>query len=335
MSFVRLFTTITVLVSSLSMPLMAAELNIYSARKEALIKPLLNEFSQETGIKVNLITGKADGLITRMRSEKMLSPADLLLTTDVGRLVRAKSFGLTQPIELSNLSNLYIHDPNGHWVALTKRTRPIIVNPEKVAADAILTYEDLTKAEYKGRICVRSSNNVYNQSLVAAMLMQQGEEKTLEWAKGLVANFARTPKGGDRDQIQAVAAGICDIAIINTYYLAAMLNSEGDSAKAAQKVQVVWPNQDDRGTHINISGVAIAKYAKNITEAQRLIAFMLRPSSQKWYSEVNQEYPVVPGIEWSKTLKEMGEFKAESVDLEQVGHLNPKALKIMDKAGWL
>ena len=335
MSIVRLFTTITVLVGSLSMPLMAAELNIYSARKEALIKPILNEFSQETGIKVNLITGKADGLITRMRSEKMLSPADLLLTTDVGRLVRAKSFGLTQSIELSNLSNLYIHDPNGHWVALTKRTRPIIVNPEKVAADAILTYEDLTKAEFKGRICVRSSNNVYNQSLVAAMLMQQGEEQTLEWAKGLVANFARPPKGGDRDQIQAVAAGICDIAIINTYYLAAMLNSEGDSARAAQKVQVVWPNQDDRGTHINISGVAIAKYAKNITEAQRLIAFMLRPSSQKWYSEVNQEYPVVPGIEWSKTLKDMGEFKAESVDLEQVGHLNPKALKIMDKAGWL
>ena len=331
----RLIFIIITLVGALSSPVFAAELNIYSARKEALIKPILDEFSQETGIKVNLITGKADGLITRMRSEKMLSPADLLITTDVGRLVRAKAFGLTQPIDTTSLPNLNLHDRQGHWIALTKRTRPIIIHPERVATNSLLTYEDLTDPKYKGRICVRSSSNVYNQSLVAAMLMQRGEEKTLTWAKGLVANFARSPKGGDRDQIHAVAAGICDIAIVNTYYLAAMLNSEGDSATAAQTVQVVWPNQDDRGAHINISGVAMAKYAKNIIEAQRLIAFMLRPSSQAWYSEVNQEYPVVPGIQWSKTLKDMGEFKPESVDLEQVGHLNPKALKIMDKAGWL
>ena len=335
MSTARLFSSIVILVGALSSPIFAAELNIYSARKEALIKPILDEFSQETGIKVNLITGKADGLITRMRSEKMLSPADLLLTTDVGRLVRAKAFGLTQPIDTANLSNNTLYDRQGHWIALTKRTRTIIINPERVDANTILTYEDLTKPQYKGRVCVRSSSNVYNQSLVAAMLMQQGEEKTLAWAKGLVANFARSPKGGDRDQIHAVAAGICDMAIVNTYYLAAMLNTEGDSATAAQKVQVVWPNQDDRGTHINISGVAMAKYAKNIKEAQQLIAFMLRPSSQAWYSQVNQEYPIMPGVQWSKTLLDMGEFKAESVDLEQVGHLNPKALKIMDKAGWL
>lgn len=312
----------------------ATELNIYSARKEALIKPLLDKFSAETGIKVNLVTGKADALISRMQAEQMLSPADVLLTTDVGRLVRAKSLNLTQAIPLEQLSNLAKHDPDGHWVALTERVRPIIVNPEASDVSQITSYEELTLPQYRDRICVRSSSNVYNQSLVAAMLMQVGEAATLEWAKGIVANFARAPKGGDRDQIRAVSAGLCDIAIVNTYYLAAMLNDAGDDAQLAQRVQVIWPNQADRGAHINISGIAIAKYAKNKDAAKRLINFMLRPSSQTWYSQVNQEYPVVASVEWSDTLTAMGEFRAEDVDLEQVGKLNATALKIMDKAGW-
>lgn len=321
--------------STLSTSVRGNELNVYSARQEALIKPLLDTFSEETGIRVNLVTGKADALISRMRSEQMLSPADVLLTTDVGRLVRAKAFNLTQPIALDTISNVSLHDPNAHWVGLTKRTRPIIINPDKVSADAITSYEDLTKPEFKGRVCIRSSSNVYNQSLVAAMLIQQGEEATLNWARGMVANFARTPKGGDRDQIRAVVAGVCDIAVVNTYYLAAMRNSDGETKTIADSVKVVWPNQSDRGAHINISGIAIAKYAKNKASAERLIEFMLRPSSQSWYSDVNKEYPVIAGIEWSPILKDMGEFKAESVSLEEVGQLNQKALKIMDKAGWL
>ena len=312
----------------------AAELNVYSARKEALIKPLLDKFSAETGIQINLVTGKADALISRMRAEQMLSPADVLLTTDVGRLVRAKSLNLTQTIPLDDVVNLAKHDPAGHWVALTERVRPIIVNPQATDVAQITRYEDLTLPQYRDRICVRSSSNVYNQSLVAAMLMQVGEAATLDWAKGLVANFARAPKGGDRDQIRAVSAGLCDIAIVNTYYLAAMLNDSGEDAEIAQRVSVIWPNQADRGAHNNISGIAIAKYAKNKDAAKRLINFMLRPSSQTWYSQVNQEYPVVASVQWSDTLTAMGEFRAEDVDLEQVGKLNATALKIMDKAGW-
>ncbi|WP_045860772.1 Fe(3+) ABC transporter substrate-binding protein [Teredinibacter purpureus] len=316
----------------------AKEVNVYSARKEALILPLLDQFSEKTGIKVNLITGKADALIVRMANEGKFSPADILLTTDVGRLVRAKSQGLTQayasPSAAKNIP-LHLQDSEGHWVGLTLRARPFMVAPDRVNATKLTSLEDLASPQWKGKLCVRSSGNIYNQSMVAALIQQLGEEKTMSIIQGLVANFARPPMGGDRDQIKAVAAGQCDVAIANTYYLAGMLSgSDPSETAAASKVAVVWPNQQDRGAHVNISGAAIARYAKNTVEAQTLIDFMMSKEAQAWYAETNFEYPVRKDVHKSGVLTSFGDFKSEKIPLEKVGELNATALKLMDKAGW-
>jgi len=318
-----------------SLPLSAAELNIYSARKEALIKPLLDRFAKENGVTINLVTGKADALISRLKNEGQFSPADVLITTDVGRLQRAKEMGLTQAITLNNFPKSDFHDAEQHWVALTKRARPIMVSVDKVAEYNIQSYEDLTKPEFAGKICVRSSANIYNQSMVAALIAQKGEAYAQQWVTGLVKNFARKPKGGDRDQIKAVAAGVCDIALANTYYLAAMHNSDAAQQKAAQAVSVVWPNQTDRGVHINISGIAVTKYAHNTKAAEALITYMLTKDAQSWYGMTNHEYPIDTAISWSETLTQFGKFTAESLPIGQVGELNAQAVKIMDRAGWL
>nr|WP_239024105.1 extracellular solute-binding protein [Paraglaciecola marina] len=326
-------------VSSIMSPLVLAEqVNLYSARKEALIKPLLDKFTEETGISVNLVTGKADNLITRLAKEGKYSPADLLLTTDVGRLYRAKQQGLTQTINstdaIASVPNNF-RDSQGHWVGLSLRARPIMVSTERLDASAIKSIEDLIKPEWKGRICIRSSNNIYNQSMVASLISQLGEEQTQAWVDQFVKNFARPPQGGDRDQIKAVAAGQCDLAIANTYYLAGMLTSNDEATKVqAQKVEVVWPNQSDRGAHINISGVALAKYAPNAKAALKLVDFLLSAQSQQWYAMTNHEYPILPNVTWSDVLKNFGDFKMEQVPMTQLGELNTEAVKIMDRAGW-
>ncbi|MCC2615203.1 Fe(3+) ABC transporter substrate-binding protein [Aestuariibacter halophilus] len=317
---------------------LAQEVNVYSARKEALIKPLLDEFSAQTGIKVNLVTGKADALLSRIQNEGEFSPADLLLTTDVGRLVRAKALGLTQATDIPEVAAVVpanLRDEQGHWVSLTLRARPIMYAADRVDPAALSRMEDLAKPEWKGRVCVRSSNNIYNQSLVAAMLSQVGEQQTLQWAKGLVSNFARDPKGGDRDQIKAVAAGQCDVAIANTYYLAGMLTSSDSTARElAQQVKVLWPNQQDRGAHINVSGATVLKHAPNAALAHQLLAFMLTENSQAWYATANHEYPVREGVEWSDVLQSFGTFKGEEIALPEVGERNAQAVTLMDKAGW-
>jgi iron(III) transport system substrate-binding protein len=316
----------------------SAEVNVYSARKEALIKPILDDFSEQTGISVNLVTGDADALIARMRSEGQFSPADVLITTDVGRLVRAKQFGVTQAnVDSVVQSNVpaYLRDENEHWTALTLRARPIMYAKDRVNPEELSTMQGLTESQWKNRICIRSSNNIYNQSMISGMLQTQSEAQVLSWAKGLVANFARTPKGGDRDQIKAVVAGECDIAIANTYYLAGMLNSEDKETRdIAKQVAVFWPDQNTLGVHVNISGVSIAKHAKNIDSAKALIRFMLSDQAQAWYAETNHEYPVKVDIPWSSTLREMGLFKAQDVSLSKVGETNAKALMLMDNAGW-
>ncbi|MFT6085643.1 MAG: iron(III) transport system substrate-binding protein [Glaciecola sp.] len=316
----------------------SAEVNVYSARKEALIKPILDDFSKQTGIKVNLITGDADALISRMKSEGQFSPADVLITTDVGRLVRAKQLGVTQVnADESIIKNVpsYLRDDDLHWTALTLRARPIMYAKGRVDPASLSTMQALTKKEWKNRICIRSSNNIYNQSMISGMIQTQGEAQTLAWAKGLVANFARTPKGGDRDQIKAVVAGECDVAIANTYYLAGMLNAEDeDTRQTAQQIAVFWPDEETIGTHVNISGASIAKYAKNVDSAKALIGFMLTDEAQVWYAETNHEYPVKKGIKWSQTLQDMGTFKAQEVSLSKVGETNAEALMLMDSAGW-
>ena len=326
-------------VTAMLSPLVVAEqVNLYSARKEALIKPLLDKFTQETGISVNLVTGKADNLITRLNSEGKYSPADLLLTTDVGRLYRAKQQGLTQEILISEviatLPNNF-RDEQGHWLGLSLRARPLMVSVDRVDATTIANLEDLISPQWKGRVCIRSSNNIYNQSMVASLIAQLGESAAQEWVNGLVKNFARPPQGGDRDQIKAVAAGLCDVAIANTYYLAGMLRSKDETTQQqAKKVKVIWPNQSDRGAHINISGVALAKNAPNKEAAIKLIDFLLSKESQLWYATTNHEYPVLADIAWSELLQSFGTFKTEQVPLSKLGELNAAAVKMMDRAGW-
>lgn len=316
----------------------ASEVNLYSARKEALIKPLLDEFTQATGIKVNLVTGKADALLKRLESEGRNSPADILLTVDAGRLHRAKELGVIQPIQSKTLEAAIpasYRDPEGYWWGLSLRARPIMYVRSKVDLTQLSTYEALTDPRWKGRICIRSSNNIYNQSLVASMIASLGEPATQEWASGLVANFARPPRGGDRDQIKAAAAGVCDLAIANTYYLGNMLNSSDESERAAaEKVAVFWPNQNGRGAHVNVSGAAVTSSARNREAAVRLIEFLSTDKAQAWYAQVNYEYPVKPGITWSGTLEAWGEFKADRLNLERLGELNPEAVRTMDRAGW-
>jgi iron(III) transport system substrate-binding protein len=316
----------------------AEEVNLYSARKEKLIKPLLDQFTNETGIKVNLVTGKADALLKRLQMEGKNSPADLLITTDAGRLHRAKAAGVTQGFTSPLLEGeipASFRDPEGHWYGLTLRSRPILYVKGKVDPSELSTYEALTDPKWKQRICIRSSSNIYNQSLVASMIATSDVAKTEKWAAGLVKNFARSPKGGDRDQIKAAAAGRCDIAVANTYYLAGMLTSKDAGQRAAaEKMAVFWPNQNGRGAHVNVSGIALTKAAKNRANAIKLAEYLIGEESQKWYAEKNGEYPVRSGVAQSSVLKSWGTFKMDSLNLSQLGELNPDAVKLMDRARW-
>lgn len=316
----------------------AGEVNLYSARKEELIKPLLDEFTEKSGIEVNLVTGKADALLKRLQSEGDNSLADLLITTDAGRLHRAKSVGVTQPMNSETLAKMVpasFRDPQGHWYGISLRARPILYVKGKVETGELSTYEDLADPKWKGRICIRSSDNIYNQSLVASMIAAKGAQTTQTWAQGLVKNLARPPRGGDRDQIKAAAAGLCDLAVANTYYLAGMLNSADERQReAAEKVAVFWPNQGGRGTHVNVSGIALTRAARNPDNAIKLAEFLTGPDAQKWYAEVNGEYPVRGDVPVSATLEAWGEFKMDTLNLARLGELNPEAVRLMDRAGW-
>ena len=340
----RRFISLPVMLSvvfSLGMPLQAyskEEVNLYSARKEKLIKPLLDRFTEETGIQVNLVTGKADALLKRLQIEGRNSPADLLITTDAGRLHRAKQAGVVQPFDSAILDAVIpesFRDPEKYWYGLSLRARPILYVKNKVGPSVLSSYEALSGPEWKGRICIRSSSNIYNQSLVASMLAADGEESTERWARGLVRNLARPPKGGDRDQIKSAAAGICDIAIANTYYLAGMLTSKDERQRtAAGKLAVFWPNQEGRGVHVNISGITLTRSAENRENAIELAEFLAGREAQAWYAETNGEYPVRPDVEPSDLLKSWGKFKADSLNLGHLGELNPAAVRLMDRAGW-
>jgi len=316
----------------------AATLNIYSARQEALIKPLLDRFSDETGVEVNLVTGSGDALITRLMTESRNSPADVLLTSDAGRLYRAKQAGVLQPVSSDALMAAVpenLRSPDNLWYGLSVRARVMIIAPERVKKDALQDYEDLADPQWKGRVCVRSSGNIYNQSLVAGMLAKKDSAQIQAWLDGLVSNFARPPQGGDRDQIKAVAAGQCDVALVNSYYLGAMLQSDNDEErKAAEKVELLWPNQSNRGTHINISGAGVTRASAQPDLARQLIEFLVREDSQRWYAETNNEYPVREGVSASRLLQSWGEFKADTLDVSELGRLNAQAVMAMDRANW-
>ena len=312
--------------------------NVYSARKEALIKPLFDRFTEETGIAVNLVTGKADALLKRLEVEGSASPADLFVTVDAGRLHRAKQAGVLQVSNSDVLNKLIptnLKDSDNYWYGMTQRARTIFYVKGKVDPSQLTTYEALADPKWKGRICVRSSNNIYNQSLVASMIDANGIKATEQWAKGLVANFAKPPAGGDTDQLRAAAAGVCDIAIANTYYFGRLLKSNKEENHAvASKLAAFWPNQDDRGVHMNVSGVGLTKHARNADNAIRLMEFMASDQSQAWYGDENNEYPVVDGAEISATLNELGRFKADDIELSKLGENNRAAVELMDRAGW-
>lgn len=326
-----------VLGSAMAAPV-AQDVNVYSARQEKLIKPLLDRFTEQTGIRVHLVTGKADALLKRLEAEGMNSPADVFITTDAGRLHRAKAAGVLQAIDSSVLEQAVpvpYRDPQGYWYGLSLRARPIMYARERVDPRELSTYEDLANAKWSHRICIRSSNNVYNQSLVASLIVADGVADTQTWLKGLVGNLARPPAGGDRDQIKAAAAGQCDIAVANTYYLGGMLNSKDPAQRqAANKIAVFWPNQQGRGAHVNVSGAGVTKSARHRTQAVKLLEFLTAEAAQKWYAEANYEYPVRPGVPWSATVLAWGTFKADAVNLDKLGELNAEAVKLMDAAGW-
>ncbi len=336
----RLLLATSLLVTS--MPAVHADddklVHLYSARKEALIKPVLELFTEQTGIKVKLITSKADALLKRLETEGRNSPADVLLTTDAGRLHRAREAGVLQPIESAVLNRAVpanYRDADGYWYGLSLRARPIVYARDRVKPQQLSTYEALAEPAMKGRVCIRSSNNIYNQSLVASMISSRGETATEAWAKDFVKNFARPPRGGDRDQIKAVAAGQCDVAIVNTYYLGVMLSGgKADERAAGEKVAVFWPNQNGRGAHVNVSGAGVTAHARHRDNAIKLIEFLVTPQMQSWYARVNHEYPVVEGVESSDLLNGWGEFKADTVNLTELGRLNADALRLMDRAGW-
>lgn len=335
----RLVSWVCAAAVAASLPLMAsAEVNIYSSRKEALIKPLLDKFTEQTGIEVNLVTGKDDALISRLQMEGSRTPADLIMTADAGRLFRAQSYGLLQSVNSDVINDRVpanLRDTEGQWLGLTQRARPIFYAKDRVDPRELSTYEALINEEFAGRICVRSSSNIYNQSMMASMIDAIGEEASEEFARGLSANFARPPAGGDTDQLRALAAGVCDIAIANTYYFGRLINSDKASDnEVAEALAIFWPNQDDRGTHVNISGVGFTKASKNVDQAVQLVEFLLTDESQTWYSEVNNEYPIVSTVEPSATLKSWGEFKADSINLVKLGENNQQAVQLMDRARW-
>lgn len=314
------------------------EVNIYSARKEELILPLLERFQAQSGIEVNLITGDADGLLKRLQIEGSASPADVFITVDAGRLQRAKDADVLQPARSDAIDAAvpaHLRDTEDFWVGLSRRARTIIYAKDRVDPANLSTYEALADPSWKGRLCIRSSNNIYNQSLVASMIEAIGPDATEAWARGLVANFAKPPAGGDTDQLLAVAAGVCDLTIVNTYYFGRLVNSDDAAEReAAAKLAVFWPNQDDRGAHVNVSGAGIAKHADHPDAAIRLLEFLVTPESQSWYAEVNHEYPVVQGVPFSETLKQFGEFRADDIELTRLGMNNRDAVMLMDRAGW-
>jgi len=317
--------------------------NVYSARKEALIKPLLDEFSANTGIKVNLITGKADALLKRLQVEGSATPADLFITVDAGRLHRAKEAGMLKPVSIPTLEQripLELRDSAGYWYGLTLRARPIIYAKDRVTVNELSSYEALAQAQWEGRVCLRSSQSVYNQSLVAATINALGPEATQTWMQGMVNNLAKAPSGGDTDQLKAVAAGVCDVTIANTYYLARLINSSKPADQAvASKLAVFWPNQmgagvAGRGAHFNVSGAGLTQHGKHPEQAQALLEYLASDPAQAWYADINNEYPVVEGVAASAALEGFGRYKMDPIALEILGQNNRQAVQLMDRAGW-
>ncbi len=315
-----------------------AVVNIYSAQKEHLIRPILDRFTEETGITVNMTSGEKDVVVHRLIREGELTPADLLLTADIGNIYKAKEAGALKAIDSDILNTripAHLRAEDGTWYGLTVRARALFFAKERVTAEELSTYEALTDEQWKNRIAVRSSTNIYNQSLLATMIAHEGKEKALSWAQGITANMVRDPQGGDRDQLKAIAAGEGDVAIANTYYYGLLLNSDDQNDRIlAKKLAVFFPNQEGRGTHVNIRGGGVTKHAKNPEHAQKLLEFLTGDEAQHFFASHNYEYPVVEDVEIPEPLRSWGAFKQDTLNLEKAGKYNADAVRLFDEAGW-
>lgn len=310
---------------------------VYSARHYDTDQTLFDRFTAETGIEVRIIEGDSAALLERLRREGGESPADLFVAVDAGRLHQAEQDGIFQPAQSSVLSErvpAHLRHPDGMWFGLTKRARVIVVSADRVDPGAITTYEALAEPAWRGKVLIRSSSNIYNQSLMGSMLAAHGEEAAEAWCRGLVANLARTPQGGDRDQVRAVAAGEGDVAVVNSYYLAQMIAGDADDQSAAASVRVVFPNQEDRGTHVNISGAGVVVGAANPENAVRLLEFLTGDDAQNIFAGGNKEYPVVAGGPLVPELESFGDFVEDSLNASEFGAKNKEALMVMDRCGW-
>jgi iron(III) transport system substrate-binding protein len=316
----------------------AQEVNLYSSRHYDTDVALYDAFTEQTGIAVNLIEGDADQLIERIKAEGRNSPADVLITVDAGRLWRAEEAGLLQSVSSRVLEEAIpaeLRHPEGRWVGLSQRLRGIVYAKDRVEPSEITSYENLADPKWQGRICIRSSTNVYNQSLVASMIEANGVEATEAWAQGLVDNLARPPQGGDTDQIEAVAAGECDLAVVNHYYFVRLLESDSEDERAvADKVAIVFPNQDGRGAHANVSGAGVVATAPNQENAVKFLEYLTTPEAQAYFAEGNYEFPVVDGVKLDPVLEQWGEIKTDAVNAAKLGENNPEAVKLMDRVGW-
>ena len=317
----------------------AKEINIYSHRQPFLINPFLELFTKETGIQTNVVYSKK-GLAQRLKAEGENSPADVILTVDIGRLYVYDDLDLLTSLDSKKLINNipdYLRSPDNTWFGLSKRARVIVVHKNKVPEGDITRIEDLSDPKWKGKICSRPGSHVYNRGIMASVLAALGEEESENWAKGMVENFARRPQGNDRAQVKAIYEGECEIALINNYYFGKLKFSEDpEQRKWAESVRLVFPNQDDgdRGAHVNISGGGVAKFSKNKAEAQKLLEFLTSEKAQKLYGEINFEYPANLKIEPGDELKSWGNFREDNLPIIKIAELAPLAQKIIDRVGW-
>ena len=315
----------------------AKELNVYSHRQPFLINPFIEAYEKLTGTKINIVFA-SKGLAQRLQAEGPRSPADVVLTVDIARLFVYADKDLLAPVDSAVLRKNIpprLRDPNNRWFAFSKRARVIVVSRNADDAALIKRYEDLVDAKWKGRICARPGSHVYNRALVASFIDAEGENSAQEWAQGVVDNLARRPQGNDRGQVKAIYEGVCDIAIINNYYYGKLKSSDiPEQRDWASTVRIIFPNQEDRGTHVNISGGGVAKHSKNKEEAIRFLEFLTSEAAQNLYGSINYEYPVNPTVEPSAELKSWGVFKEDQMPIARIADLAPQAQRVIDRVGW-
>lgn len=313
-------------------------IHVYTHRHYDIDRELYERFTENTGIEVEVVEAGADELIQRLSAEGAGSPADVMITVDAGRLHRAQEMELLQSVKSDVLLDAvppHLREPDGHWYGLTKRARVVAYHPDRVSESELSTYMALSDSKWDGRIAVRASSNIYNISLLASIIANHGEDAAREWAAGVVDNMARKPQGNDRDQLRAVAAGVADIAIVNTYYIALMRNSDDPSEReVGNQVKVFFPNQQTSGAHVNVSGAGVTASADNVSGAVRFIEFLVGENAQKLFARANFEYPVRDDVPIAESVEDFGSFQEDTLDLSLLGKYSREATRIFDEVGW-